>query len=159
MTRDLKQLMDKAVPVKDYLSKTIGAFRSKSDEVLQTYQLKKDAVEELKKYADRLYILVFSAEWCLKDCAPQVPILQQLNEKIGLKVGILGGLMRDPLNAKQPWRIPPSPAEVNDFNVVKVPTIIIFDTTGRQIGTIIERPAPGKTLEEAILELARVDLR
>lgn len=159
MVRNLKELTDKALPVKEYLNKTTGTFRGKSDEVLGTYQLKKDTVEELKKYVDRLYLLVFSAEWCLKDCAPQIPILALLNERTGLKVGVLGGLMRDPLNTNKPWRIPPSPPEVNDFKVVKVPTIIIFDSAGRELGTIVERPAPGKTLEEAILEFARAELR
>jgi hypothetical protein len=151
----LTELTEKTVSVKDYLAHTSGPFREKADERLKTYRLKEDVAEELKKYADKLFVLVFSAEWCLKDCAPNVPVLVLLADKAGLKVQVFGGLMRDPLNPKERWRIPPSPPEVRDFQVEKVPTIIVFDTSGQELGKIIEEPSPGKTLEEEILQLAK----
>jgi len=52
--------------------------------------------------------------------------------------------------------IPPSPPEVREFKVEKVPTIVVFDTSSRELGKIIENPAPGKTLEEEILQLAKI---
>lgn len=153
--QSLAKLTERTVSVKDYLAHTSGPFREKADERLKTYRLKEDVAEELKKYADKLFVLVFSAEWCLKDCAPNIPVLVLLADRTGLRVRVFGGLMRDPLNPKERWRIPPSPPEVRDFQVEKVPTIIVFDTSGRELGKIIEEPSSGKALEEEILELAK----
>ena len=158
MEKSFTGLGERSVPVKDYLAKTSGRFRSKSLDILKTYRLEKDVVEELKRYADKLFVLVFSAEWCLRDCATNVPVLALLSEKAGLKVGVFGGLIKDSLNPNEEWRIPPTPPEVKDFNVIKVPHIVIFDMNGRELGTIIENHAPGKTLEEEILEYARTGL-
>jgi hypothetical protein len=36
-----------------------------------------------------------------------------------------------------------------------VPTTIVFDLEGRELGRVVEEPRPGKTLEEEILELAK----
>jgi len=91
----------------------------------------------------------------LKDCAPNVPVLALMADKTGLQVRVFGGLMRDPLNPKERWRIPPSPPEVRDFKVEKVSTIFVFDKKGEELGKIVENPSAGKTLEEEILDLAR----
>ena len=152
--KSLVELTERTVSVKGYLAHTSGPFREKADERLKTYRLKEEVVEELKSYADKLFVVVFSAEWCLKDCAPNVPVLALLADKAGLNVRVFGGLIRDPLNPKERWRIPPSPPEVKDFKVEKVPTIIVFDISGRELGKIIEEPSPGRTLEEEMLQLA-----
>ena len=146
--------MDRTVSVKDYLVCTSDPFRSKSIERMKNYRLKEVVVEELKKYADKLFIVVFSAELCLKDCAKNVPVLALLADKAGLKVRVFGGLMRDSLNPKEKWRIPPSPPEVKEFKVEKVPHIVIFDMSGLELGKIVEKPAHDKTLEEEILQRA-----
>jgi len=46
----------------------------------------------------------------------------------------------------------PSPREVEEFKVEKIPHIIIFNTDGKELGKIIENPAQDKTLEEEILQ-------
>jgi hypothetical protein len=153
--KSLAELTERTVSVKDYLAHTSGPFRDKADERLKTYRLKEKVIEELKKYKDKLFVIVFSAEWCLKDCTPNIPVLALLADQAGLKVRVFGGLIRDPLNPKERWRILPSPPEVRDFKVEKVPTIIVLDMSGRELGKIIEEPSPGKTLEEEILELAK----
>jgi thiol-disulfide isomerase/thioredoxin len=96
-------------------------------------------------------IVAFSAEWC-KDCASSIPVLALISEATGLEVRIFGGLIKDPLNHTGKWRIPPSPIEVETFNVHKIPLIIIIDTDGREIGRIIEKPNE-PTIEEEILKI------
>jgi hypothetical protein len=153
--KSLKELTERSVAVKDYLTHTTGPFRDKANERMKTYKIDASVIEELKKYVNKLFVIVFSAEWCLKDCAPNVPVLALLANKTGLNVRVFGGLTRDPSNPKERWKVPPSPPEVKDFKVEKVPTIIIFDANGRELGKIIENPAPNKTIEEGILEFAR----
>jgi len=153
--QSLAKLTERTVSVKDYLAHTSGPFRERADERLRTYRLKEEVIKELRKHADKLFIVVFSAEWCLKDCAPNVPVLSLLAEKTGIGVRVFGGLMKDPLNPRERWRIPPSPPEVRDFKVEKVPTIFVFNKNGEELGKIIENPSAGKTLEEDILDFAR----
>lgn len=129
-------------------------FRGRFLERIRTYSLKKDVVKELKEYVEKMFVVVFSAEWC-KDCAANVPVLALLADKTGLKVRVFGDLKKDPFNPNEKWRIPPSPPEVGEFKVEKTPHIVIFHTSGRELGKIIENPAPNKTMEEEILQLVR----
>jgi len=146
--------MRRTVSVKDYIMHMRDPLRAKFSERMKTYSLKKDVVKELKKYVDKTFIVVFSAEWC-KDCAANVPVLALLADKIELKVRVFGGLQKDPLNPNEKWWIPPSPPEVKEFKVERTPHIVIFHIDGQELGRIIENPAPNKTIEEEILELLK----
>jgi thiol-disulfide isomerase/thioredoxin len=154
LRKTLKELVKRTVPVKDYITYMRDPFRDRFMERMKTYSLKEDVVEELKKYVDKIFIVVFSAEWC-KDCAANVPVLALLADKTGLKVRVFGGLKKDPFNPNEKWRIPPSPPEVKEFEVERTPHMVIFDINGRELGKIIENPAPNKTMEEEILQLVR----
>ena len=151
MRKTLSELEEKTVSVKDYLMRMSEPFRSKFLERMETYSLKKNVVEELRKYADKIFVVVFSAEWC-KDCAANVPVLALLADKAGLNVRVFGGLKKDSLNPSEKWRIPPSPPEVKQFEVEKTPYIMIFHIDGQELGKIIENPSPNKTIEEEILQ-------
>lgn len=140
--------------MKDYIMHMSDPFKAKFLERMETYSLKENVVKELKKYVDKIFVVVFSAEWC-KDCAANVPVLALLADKTGLKVRVFGGLRKDPLNSNEKWRIPPSPLEVREFKVESIPHIVIFHINGRELGKIIENPAPNKTTEEEILQLAK----
>jgi len=153
--KSLKELTERTISVKEYLAHATGAFKDVANERTKKYQLNLDVVKELKKYADRLFVLVFSAEWCLRDCAPNIPVLALLADKAGLNIRVFGGLVRDKENPKERWKIPPSPPEAKDFMIEKVPTIIVFDTHGRELGRVVEEPALDKTLEEEILDIAK----
>ena len=150
----LKELMRRTVSVKDYVTRMNEPFRDRFMERMKAYSLKEDIVEELKKRVDKIFVVVFSAEWC-KDCAANVPVLALLADKIGLNVRVFGGLKKDPLNPKEKWRIPPSPPEVMEFKVERTPHVVIFHTNGRELGKIIENLAPNRTMEEEILQLVR----
>ena len=97
-------------------------------------------------------IFAFSAEWC-PDCYRNIPVLAKLEEETGLETRMFGHLMRDAKSPTRLWRIPPSPEEVEEFKVVKIPSMFILDKTGNKVGEIIENPPQGKTLEAAILAI------
>lgn len=154
MRRTLKELIGRTVSVKDYIMHMNDPFRGRFLERMKAYPLNEDVVEELKNYVDRIFLVVFSAEWC-KDCAANVPVLALLADKTGVTVRVFGGLKKDLLNPNETWRIPPSPPEVREFKVERTPHIVIFRINGRQLGKIVEKPASNKTLEEEILQLVK----
>jgi thiol-disulfide isomerase/thioredoxin len=154
LRKTLDELERRTISVKDYIRYMNNPFRGRFLERMKTYSLNEDVVKELKKYMDKIFVVVFSAEWC-KDCAANVPVLALLADKTGLKVRVFGGLKKDPLNPDEKWRIPPSPPEVREFKVKRTPHIVIFHVNGRELGKIIENPTPNKTMEEEILQLVK----
>jgi hypothetical protein len=76
----------------------------------------------------------------VKDCAKHIPVLALLSEATGLEVRVFGGIKKDPLSHTCKWRIPPSPPEVRTFDIDGLPTIMILDAKGREIGRIVETP-------------------
>jgi thiol-disulfide isomerase/thioredoxin len=117
-----------------------------------SYMLDLKVTEKLNKFVKEVVIFVFSAEWC-SDCIRNVPILAHLNNKIGLEVRVFGRIMKDAKSNKQRWRIPPSPDELTEFNVTKIPFIVILNKKGKMLGKIVENPPKGKSLEETVLEI------
>jgi len=123
-------------------------FRQRHDE----YRIDEKTVNKLSEYADSVLIVAFSAEWC-KDCHNNIPALDHISEATGIAVRVFGHLMRDAKGSKRRWRIPPSPIEVDEFNVIKIPHIVILTQKGEEIGEIIENPPEGVSLEKAILDI------
>jgi len=152
MSINLSEIMKKTVSVSQYIDNLQQPFREKFLTQRQTYEPKQEAVDQLKKLADKYIVVAFSAEWC-KDCAANIPVLDLISEATGLEVRIFGGLKKDPLSHTRKWRIPPSPTEVETFNVDKIPFIILFDKEGKEIGKIIENPKQAPTLEEELLKI------
>ena len=157
MNINLSEIREKTVSVSQYIEGLSQPFQEKFLARKQAYQLKIDAVRHLKKFADKYLIVAFSAEWC-KDCASNVPVLALISETTGLEVRVFGKLKKDPLSSTKKWRIPPSPPEVETFDVDKIPLIILFDLEGREIGRIIENPSM-PTLEEEICEIIKTQQR
>jgi hypothetical protein len=151
MNTNLSEIRKKTVSVKEYLDSLEQPFRDKFLTRKQTYRLKLEAVNQLKKFANNYVIVAFSAEWC-KDCGVNIPVLDLLSRATGLEVRIFGGLKKDPLSHTRKWRIPPSPLEVETFNVDKIPLILVLDKEGKTIGRIIENPQE-LTLEEELLKI------
>ena len=148
---DLYKIKAASEPVLEY----VEAARENSPrlhEQYETYRLDEEAVTKIRCHSDRILVVVFSAEWC-PDCHRNVPILALLNREAGLEVRVFGHLMRDSKNDKRRWRIPPSPPEVEEFDVVKIPHIAILDMGGEVVGEIIENPPEGKSLEQALLDI------
>src|SRR4030067_3093409 len=154
MIVDLSEIRDKTVSLDEYVCSMDQVFRERFLERKQTYALKLCAVEELRKSARSLVIVVFSASWC-KDCAEQVPVLALLAATTGLEARVFGGIKKDPLSHTSKWRGPPSPPEVNTLRVEKLPTIIVFYANGMEVGRIEERPKMTLTLEEELCEIVK----
>jgi thiol-disulfide isomerase/thioredoxin len=152
MSINLSEIRKKTVSVEQYLDSLEEPFRERFLTRKQTYTLNQEAVNQLKKVADKYVIVAFSAEWC-KDCAVNIPVLALISEATGLEVRIFGGLKKDSLSHTRKWRIPPSPQEVETFQVDKIPLIIVFDKEGKDIGKIIENPREKPTLEEELVKI------
>jgi len=152
MSINLAEVRKKMVSVEQYLDSLEEPFRERFLTRKQTYMLNKEAINHLKKFANDYVIVVFSAEWC-KDCAANIPVLALISEATGLEVRIFGGLKKDPLSHTRKWRIPPSPQEVETFQVGKIPLIIVFDKEGKDIGRIIENPREKPTMEEELVKI------
>ena len=152
MSINLSEIRKKTISVEQYLDSLEEPFHEKFLTKKQTYKLNQEAINQLKKVADKYVIVAFSAEWC-KDCAVNIPVLALISEATELEVRIFGGLKKDPLGHTRKWRIPPSPQEVETFQVDKIPLIIVFDKNGKDVGKIIENPQKKPTLEEELIQI------
>lgn len=116
------------------------------------YTLDEEVAQKISCHSDKYTVIAFSAEWC-PDCYRNIPVLAHLQEKSELKTRVFGGLMRDAKNDDRLWACPPSPVQVDEFKVVKIPTMFILNKKGEEVGRIIENAPEGKTLERAILDI------
>ena len=150
---DVAKLRKDSEPLSDYLisipnNNAVFAKGSKD------YHPDETVVKGLKRHAKDSVVVVFSAEWC-PDCANNLPPPKKIAEGSGLDVRVFGHLMRNPLNQSEKWKIPPSPPEVKEFNVVKIPLIVVLNKKGEKLGEIVENPPKGLRLEEALLRIYR----
>ena len=150
---DIEELRRNSESVSDHMSR-VGGASSPFTRCLEEYALEKTVIQDLKRYVEDAVVIVFSAEWC-PDCYRNVPVLSLISDATGLEVNVFGRLMRDAKNPKERWKIPPSPAEVKDFDVVRIPLIVVLNRDGAKIGEIVENPPEGQTLEEALRDILR----
>lgn len=106
-----------------------------------------------------LKLVIFAGSWC-KDCQETVPILAKICQVTRITMKILGGAK---FSQKKPptWHVPPSPPEMNDLNIDRIPAILFIDKSGLEVLRFYERPPVGKSLEQHLLELveSKVSLR
>jgi thiol-disulfide isomerase/thioredoxin len=148
---DVEKLDATSEDVKEYIESSLEK-TPRFMERYREYKLDEEIVTKLKCHSSKYKIYAFSAEWC-PDCYRNIPVLAHIQEEIGIKVRIFGHLMRDAENPNKRWKIPPSPAEVDLFDVVKIPSMYVFDEDGNKVGEVIENPPEGKTLDETILNI------
>ncbi len=98
-----------------------------------------------------LKLVVFSGSWC-KDCQEAIPILAKICQVTRIPMKILGGAMFS--QQKPPtWHAPPSPPEMNDLNIDRIPAILFIDKNGMEVLRYYERPPVGRSLEQHLLDL------
>lgn len=148
---DIESLKKKSEPVAKYLEEAYETTRSFARR-LEDYRLDEAVARRLRELADGVVVFVFSAEWCL-DCHRNVPVLKLIQDATGIEVNVFGHLKKDVCDAGGLWKIPPSPPEVKDFDVEKIPHIVVLNMDGMMIGEIVENPSEGQTLEEALLNI------
>jgi thiol-disulfide isomerase/thioredoxin len=148
---DLDHLNECSYDVKDY----IEASKEKAPQYMERYDeytLDKEVATKIQCHAENYTVIAFSAEWC-PDCYRNIPVLAHIQEQTGLKTRVFGHLMRDAKNPNKLWACPPSPVQVEEFKVVKIPTMYILSNEGELEGTIVENAPEGQTLERAILNI------
>lgn len=154
ITYNLDKIRHNAYTVNGYLDEVSTGtpiFKEKYDK----YIIDESVTEKLSEYADKIVILAFSAEWC-KDCHNNIPVLDLISEATGIEIRVFGHLMRDVKGSAMRWKVPPSPVEVVEFNVIKIPLIIVMNQNGGVLGEIVENPPEGLSLEEAILNIVEI---
>jgi hypothetical protein len=149
MNIDVSEIRTRTVSISQYMESLEEPYREKFSSRKQEYQLNWESVSRLKRFAEDCIVVAFSAEWC-KDCTANIPVLALIHEATGLEVRIFGNIKKDPLSATRKWRIPPSPPEVETFKIDKLPTILVFNKQGKEMGKIIENPTNMPTLEQEL---------
>ena len=138
---------------------------SEKKEVLETYENYKPnkvAIKKIKDYLlknkEELKFFAIGAIWC-PDCNENIPrMIKILEEFEDIEFKILYGVKVDVYKkknkAKVMWNSEKSPQEaVNPkFELLKIPTIYIFNQEGKYVNRIVENPREGSTLEEDIAD-------
>jgi thiol-disulfide isomerase/thioredoxin len=150
---DIAKLRKNSETVHDYVS-TPSKAKDAFDKKRAEYKLDAAVVRDLKKKAENYMIVAFSAEWC-PDCMRNIPILNLITEATGIEVRVFGHIMRDAKSNTKKWAVPPSPPEVDEFKVVKIPLIVVLRKDGEKMGEILENPPKDKTLEQSLLEIMK----
>jgi thiol-disulfide isomerase/thioredoxin len=150
---DVAKLRKGSEAVHDYVSAPSKA-KDTFDKRHAEYKLDAAVTKGLKKKAKDYVVFVFTAEWC-PDCMRNVPVLDMISEATGLEVRAFGHIMRDAKSNTRKWAVPPSPPEVDEFNVPKIPLIVVLRKDGEKAGEIIENPPPGVTIEQALLDIMK----
>lgn len=119
-------------------------------EAYDEYSIKTDVVEELRGLMKGMKVIVFSAPWC-GDCKRAMPVLLHLEEMLSLDIMVFGKIKTAPLDPNVQWAVPPSPPEINEWNVKAIPWFIFYNEDGEEVGILIEKPKVKETLEEEIL--------
>ncbi len=151
---DLDDIRERTVSATEYVESMDGKEGDMFREAYRQYRLDPATVEELRPLADDIVVVVISAKWC-KDCRNAVPVLRHLEETLGIEVRVFGNVKTAPLDPDHQWKVPPSPPEMEDWGVTRIPWIVLFDRQGNRLGTIVERPAVMPTLEAEILHLLK----
>jgi hypothetical protein len=137
MTYDINKILANGKTADEYLA---GAPESYKDK-WQPYsgELNNEAMKELDDLMSNFEgsIVVYSAYWCLRDCAVVVPRLKAVIDGLENKprYTIRGGIKVDRLSRKFLGLDELEPLAIN-----KVPITIIFDKEGKEISRIVEQP-------------------
>lgn len=125
-----------------------GGFVRQKDE----YKLNKTAVKRLKELINDYNIVVLFADWC-GDSRRVLPVLALLEKEIEKSFLALGGMTKPSYGSDKFWSVPPSPPEVETFEVTSSPTILVFDKEGNEIGRIKTRARMTPTIEEELVKI------
>ncbi|MHA1630294.1 MAG: thioredoxin family protein [Candidatus Heimdallarchaeota archaeon] len=152
-THDLAQLRKNGLTVQKMVEKLSGKDGEIIKENIKNYQPKVDVLEKFAEKAKGYTFVVFSADWC-KDCKTNISAFTKMLElKPEIDAIFFKGLKSAPLDPDVRWRVPPSPLEVNEFDLRKIPTFYILDSSGKVVAQMIENPEHKQTLEEELLYL------
>ncbi len=148
---DVKHLEKSGVKVDEMIKNLSGKDGDIIRENFEKYEPIEGVLSELEEKAKGHLFVVFCADWC-KDCKTNVAAFAKI---VKLRPNINGvffkGIKSAPKDPDIRWRVPPSPPEVNDFDLRKIPTIYIVDSNGKLVGEMLENPEHKPTLEEELV--------
>ncbi|TFG34564.1 hypothetical protein EU527_02810 [Candidatus Thorarchaeota archaeon] len=136
----------------DYIEKMSSSYRAGFSRLKQDYRINTKALEKIKEYTQEFSIAVIFADWC-GDAKRAVPVLAIIERETGKKIIARGGMTKPPYGSNKFWAVPPSPEEVDIFEITSSPTILIFNKEGEEIGRIKTRQKMKPTLEEEIVKI------
>ncbi|TFF91169.1 hypothetical protein EU545_05285 [Candidatus Thorarchaeota archaeon] len=116
------------------------------------YKLNEEAVEKLRKYLDEYTVVATFAEWC-GDSRRAIPVLSHIEKATDKRTMALTGMTKPPYGSDKLWDVPPSPKEVETFEVTSSPTILIFGPDGKEVGRIKTKARMTSTIEEEIVKI------
>lgn len=139
----------------EYLTQSLeGKEKEKFMENYNSGSIDKDIVAKLcgiaEKYLKNGLIVVYSAGYC-PDCHVNVPPLVLISQ-ICKHVDIVVRSIKRDKETKSWIDLPP---EFKAVNIERIPTVIVFQGNGKEIGRIIENPENGKSMEEALLDIVK----
>jgi thiol-disulfide isomerase/thioredoxin len=108
---------------------------------VQEYQPKQDTVDKFASLNSRYFMVVFSAEWNA-ECRAHIPSLAKLiilanNNNISVKV----------VDFDENRDI------AEEMRVLRIPAVVVYDKSWRELGRFVEKPQHGATLEEELWDI------
>ncbi len=116
------------------------------------YKLNPEAIEKLGTFSENYRIVIVFADWC-SDARRAVPVMSLIETETGQKISALGGMKKPQYGSDKFWAIPPSPVEVDIFEITSSPTILIFNKQGEEVGRIKTRAKMTPTIEQEIVKI------
>ncbi|MFW9923361.1 MAG: thioredoxin family protein [Candidatus Thorarchaeota archaeon] len=150
---DINILRKNGITIQEYMDSLEGQSGEELKENYKKYSPKADIVKELAEKSKDYTFVVFSAVWC-KDCKTNIAAFARiLDLQPKIDAIFFKGIKSAPLDPNIRWKVPPSPAEVNDFDLIKIPTFYILNKEGKVVTQMVENPENKETLEEELLYL------
>ncbi len=142
----------KGIDFQEYLKGISDRFKDRFVSRYEETEIPEEYLQRLQQLLTGKTIIAFSAEWC-KDCSNNIPVLARISEKIGVPFKILGGIKSDPKGKGPYWKSPPSPPEINELNIKRIPWIAVIDDEGNIHAIIDENPKYKQTVYEELIYL------
>ncbi len=155
----LDTIKSKGVSPEEYVRTIkLAKYQKMFEDKINETPVKEDTVNEIAELVKtkQITIRVFAAVWC-KDTLKTLPAVTYITKQIPeIDLKILGGIKNVPFDKKIRWKVPPSPPEVDTFDIRAVPTFIFFDKNGEEIGRVKEPPEVTETVEDEILHYLKM---
>ncbi|MBN2230135.1 MAG: thioredoxin family protein [Candidatus Thorarchaeota archaeon] len=148
----LDDIQNDAIGCTEYIESMTQMYRGGFLRQKQEYSPKQEILDRLKTYSNDFTIVAVFADWC-GDARRAIPVLALVEEYTGKKITALGGMTKPSYGSSKFWAVPPSPQEVDTFEITSSPTILIFNKEGKEIGRIKTKQKMTPTIEEEVLKI------